>query len=792
MEVLRVNNFKGTNTEDENLSPNVLPFALNCDTSKGRLAKRLGYTSLVDLLSTGSPKGLHTAKFSGGDTLLVGADTSAYKLSGSGGTEVVTTTADFNEGTITDGELIVNDALVYNTSFIDPCDVDWTTKGWVASGDSSYFSVSDGSYRFYRDSYIDGTGYLTKTFTDNFENFECQIDCYVGSDTGDNRYWLIGRFYDEDDNEVIKAEMSEELWTGLGTRVYVNGSLKFSSNSSKRGVNFNYADDSFYVELISDSGINTTSTVSIENIKKVVFEFHTENVSNVRLYNFYLNTYTGNSEYISKTYDLTQTPVANALSWNTTNTPDVLNIYARGSNDGVRFGDWSVVSTSGGSIPNKRYVQVRVIGYMMGYTTTISSLDDFTISYTTAFDTATAFDTGLTGNKIRWVNYQGQQDDGTGTATELAQYVYYVDGTNYKKYDGTTVTAITGVPASNIIYEHKGYMFFVPSADESKLYFSDPYGANAADPLAAFEAVDETYYIQFPSKIKGLRTFQGKLVVSGDDFTSFVTGTIFGGTEDNTVVYQIDDKGVPNHESMAICSTQDGNILAMVTSDGLMYLSGAEYEEALEQKRLSDTVQTYINDGSFTNSYLKYHDSKLYFGFNSGVIPTDYIDSILVFDFNNGLTIDGIWSIALNDMAVFNGRLYGSSSSNTKLFELQSGENDDGADIDMKAVIRFNFGNVKTTLERVKIKATTDSDFDNLTSANLIVYNDSHSRNIDLTTGRWRESGTYYSQYKGQDLMESKRSIKKRGTFVEATFAVESSYKFEIDSLEFEYKGVRQ
>jgi hypothetical protein len=40
--------------------------------------------------------------------------------------------------------------------------------------------------------------------------------------------------------------------------------------------------------------------------------------------------------------------------------------------------------------------------------------------------------------------------------------------------------------------------------------------------------------------------------------------------------------------------------------------------------------------------------------------------------------------------------------------------------------------------------------------------------------------------------MESKRSIKKRGTFVEATFAVESSYKFEIDSLEFEYKGVRQ
>jgi hypothetical protein len=143
-------------------------------------------------------------------------------------------------------------------------------------------------------------------------------------------------------------------------------------------------------------------------------------------------------------------------------------------------------------------------------------------------------------------------------------------------------------------------------------------------------------------------------------------------------------------------------------------------------------------------------------------------------------------------MSVFNGRLYGASSSNTKLFELQSGENDDGSDIDMKAVIRFNFGNVETTIQRVKIKATTDSNFTDLTSANLIVYNDSHKRDIDLTGGRWRESQTHYPQYKGQDLMESKRSIKKRGTFVEATFAVESSYKFEIDSLEFEYKGVRQ
>jgi hypothetical protein len=143
-------------------------------------------------------------------------------------------------------------------------------------------------------------------------------------------------------------------------------------------------------------------------------------------------------------------------------------------------------------------------------------------------------------------------------------------------------------------------------------------------------------------------------------------------------------------------------------------------------------------------------------------------------------------------MAVFNNRLYGSSSDTTNILELDSGHSDNGSDIEMKAVIRFNFGNVKTTLERVKIKSTTDTNIDDLTSANLIIYNDTHKRDIDLTSGRWRRSQTHYAQYKGQDLMESKRSIKKRGTFVEATVDVSSSYKFEIDSFEFEYKGVRQ
>ena len=772
MEVLRVNNFKGTNTEDENLSPNILPFAYNVDTSKGRLSKRLGYASLVNIGSTGYPKGLHTAQLSSGDTLFVGADTSAYKLSGTSSTEVVTTTADFNEGTIEDGNV--------NDSIISPY-VNFHTTQWA--------------YHYDEDVDLD----VTETFTYPISNYSMDFERVLESVSSSGYEWTSVNIYvrDSSDNSLVRIynQMEDDDATTWVEKIYVNGNIVVDAVRGTSTQNFT---NIYYIDYVDGNLIIKRDTTTLYNNEieledaKSIRGVVTKQNSNSAIYEVNVQGYS-EASYVSKIFDLSQTPVANTLDWTSTVDANMsLTFQARGSDDGVTFNDWSTIPSSGSSIPNKRYVQIQFYFIKTGTLTSISSVDDFTITYTPSFNTATQFDTGLTGNKIRWVNYQGQQDDGTGTATELAQYVYYVDGTNYKKYDGTTVTAITGVPASNIIYEHKGYMFFVPSADESKLYFSDPYGANAADPLAAFEAVDETYYIQFPSKIKGLRTFQGKLVVSGDGFTSFVTGDIFGGTVDNTVVYQIDDKGVPNHESMAICSTQDGNILAMVTNDGVMYLSGAEYEEALEQKPLTTTVQSYINEGSFTNSYLKYHDGKLYFGFNSGVVPTDYVDSILVFNFRNQLTIDGVWDIGLNDMAVFNNRLYGSSSDTTNILELLSGQSDNGSDINMKAVIRFNFQNVKTTIQRVKIKATMGSDFTNCTSADLIVYNDSHGKTIDLMESNWRESQTHYAQFKGQDLMETKRSIKKRGTFVEATFAVESSYKFEIDSLEFEYKGVRQ
>ena len=813
MAFLKFNNFKGVNTEDEVLSPNVLTFGLNTDTSDGRLKKRSGIASLVDI--TDIPKGLHKARFQSGETLVVGADTEAYKLSGTEFSELVTKSSDFEDGTF-------NNVTLGSKKVIDNM-----TAGTTVS------SV---------------TTYLGQTFkSTEFDNVE-KISVYVNPAIAGSAFVL--KLYDSElkttllgtSNTVSTSTAQEYTFvfaTPIATQIYTNLYFELTATAGAFSTNIHtnelYADgDAYY------SG-------SVKTPKDLRFSIFTN--SGVKL-----SVGENSGEYISKVFDLTQTPILNSLYFNNTTPLDTsINVFARGSDDGVRFGDWGIVSTSGSSINLNRFIQLRFILTITSGSTS-PSVDDFTITYTKTFYTATQFDTGLTGNKIRWVNYQGQAFTTTGSisngsptltvasATGFANgqtvfvegagsaggyleatvsnvvgttitlstnasttvsnayvrielysskyYVYYADGTNVKKYDGTTVTAIGSVPASNIIYEHKGYMFYVPSVDPTRLYFSDVYGTNLADPLGDFESVQPQSYKQFSSPIKGLRTFEGKLVVSGNDFTSFVTGSIFGGANDDTVIYQIDDIGVTNHESMAIASTNNGTLLALVTDSGVRYLTGGVYENALQQAPLSETVSFYLKDGNFDNSWAFTFKNKLYVGFDSGVLPALYNDSVLVWDFRRGV-IDGIWSLHLNDCAEFNNVLYGSSSEDGNLYELLTGSDDNGVDINMIAKMRMHIGEVKATAQKFNIKATTDSDFDNSTKTLLYVTMDK-TKELDLKEGRWRVSETALPQWKGQDLMEQKRNIKKRGTFIEITVDIASDKQIEFDSFELEYEGVRK
>jgi len=751
MPYIKLKDFKGTNTEQENIPPNVLPFSLNTDTSKGRLAKRGGYVSLLDLETTGSPKGLHTAKLSSGDALFLGADTSAYKLSGTEDTEVVDTIALFAEGTFNDS--MIKKSIVDNLTDSGGVSTDFTLIGQ----EIDVTSISNLERILV---YIQPKATTTATLTVYTTIAKTTT---VGSATlvlASTAKTLCSFIFSTklDVSAIISAYFEISLFGTVHDAVNFGGSYA-GGKGWYDGVNIGTTDLRF--ALYEDvAGVQTTSVADGSD-----------------------------GEYISKIFDLGQTPISNVLTFSVTTPANTgILMYASGSDDGVRFGDYGVVA-SGGSINLNRYIKIKAFLYITSGGVS-PSLDDFTITFTTSFDTKTEFDTSLTGNKIRWVNVEGLQDDGAG-GLEYAKYVYYCDGGLPRKYDGTTVTDILTAVDSDVMYYHKNYMFYVPSANPATLYFSDVYGTTLTDPLIDLEVISATSYKQFPSAIKGLRTFEGKLVVTGNDFTAFVTGDIFGSANDNTSVYIIDDIGAVNHESMSVCTTPSGTILVMVTKDGIRYLSGSTYENALQQTPLSDTVRTYIKGGNFDNAYTKYSDGKLYVGFNSGVIPTDYIDSMLVFDFTNGMTIDGIWDIALNDMAEFNGKLYGSSSDTTNVFELFSGESDNGSDISMIAIMRMSMEEYEATLNRLNIKATTDSDFTNPTTCQIIVSADNHSRTLDLKESTWRESTSHYSQYKGQDLMESKRSIKKRGTFVELNVIVTSSYKCEFDSFEIEYGGVR-
>ena len=861
MAFIKFNNFRGVNTEDDTLAPNILTFGLNTDTQNGRLTKRNGTSALVKIANDKIPKGLHNARFQAGNTLVVGAEDKAYKLTGSEEEIEVTTTAEFEEGTFDDGIVVADNkvSLPNATTYFNPSiDFDVVGNTIDLDIDSENFSLT-----------IDGNGTRRATSPSAPPNSREWIRRIIGYDeTGFQVFELYEQLFQNPtargSSNILKflgvnqtmANYSPSsggaVW-GFGGSYY-NGYANFIFSKNGNNYTFQVVDGA---GEFSSTGENATITrTTTRKVTKISFRFFQNAPPSLaqRYGNVTLKASPIIKEWISKVYDIESTPVAASLEYETTiGNHNQLNMFIRASDDGVRFGDWSVVTASGDGIMLKRFFQVRARFLITSVDATSSSLNSFSIKYTNAFDDYEEFDSGLTGNKIRWVNYQGQEKtttgsitsgstsltvaDGTGftigqtvfvegagsaggyleatvtnvsgtTITLSAQAsatvsgafvridlyqttynVYYCDGTNVKKYDGTTVTSIGSVPASRIIYEHKGHMFYVPSVDPTRLYFSEVYGTNLADPLGDFESVPAQNFKQFPSEIKGLRTFEGKLVVSGDNFTAFIVGSIFGGTQDDTVVYIVDNVGVTNHESMGVVVTNQGTILALVTNKGVRYLTGGVYENALQQAPLSESVAFYLKDGSFDNSWLITHENKLYVGYDSGVLPPLFNDSVLVWDFRRGV-IDGIWSLKLNDCAVFRNVLYGASSEDGNILELLTGSSDNGEYIHMIAKMRMHMGEVRATAQNFNIKATTDSDIDNSTSAKIYVTLDK-TKELDLKKGRWRKSNTILPQYKGQDLMEQVRNIKKRGTFIEVTVDVMSDKLIEFESFELEYEGVR-
>ena len=886
MQSIKHQGAQGVNYVEDVLPLNVSPYSLNVDTSRGLWSKRKGKNSIITTLGTGQVHSMHTGKTSTGDKLLAGHDTSLYSLTGSDDTIIKTTTADFTAGTLTD--TVADDNVEFDVATLDDdCASDPTTYGWVLSGEDPIISEGGSYIAYYGDYYANG--YITKTFDSSYETMEAVFG--ISFTTSSTPHYITIYMYDSSDNEVMKFNYYNNSQEDSYHRryAYVEGSTVYTSSISEpdpaiTSVSFikNGSSVSFKE---NDTVVGTgTTTKEINKVKIYLYNravaYASVQISDIDIKLGHETTGT----YISQALDLTQTPSACTLDYNdTTSGSQTVFMYVSSSEDNITYSDY-ILASNGGNLPHKRYLKIKAILTSDVFYTT-PSLDDYTVSYTTNADTTTEIDTGLTGNTIRFMNYDGRTYyaygdypkywDGTTTkvlgngtiptnTTTLAagatgllngDYYYkitYVDSdgvegnpsvatamvtvTNKKvvlssvpvssgmtrriyrtvasgiiyylvdeidddttttytdNYSDTTIQDATKIvqtdnyvpPKCDLIYQHKNYYFYVDATDNSILWFSKVYGTSYDHPLGAFEQVPLTNFKKLPNDIKAIATYENKLIVSGEGFTGFYTGDIWGGTSDNTAWYPIDSIGALNQEGISLCQTQSGSVCAIFTGGGIRYLVPGEYETALQRLPLTKDIQPYVDGWVTTDAGLFFYNSILYVSFTYYEdTPVDYQNVIFAFDFKRNIW-DGPWDFKISSAAVYNKHIYGGDSRSGLVYEMFTGSTDNGEDIHMICDLVGDMGRYKTTLQKIKVQATTESE-----PEDMYIRMDVDENNKSMATGAkstWRQTVSNYSQ----NLMEKVLWVRKRGTFYNLRIDDESTNPIEIKSIVVEYEGVKE
>jgi len=869
---------KGVNYVEDILPLNVSPCSSNVDTQRGLWAKRKGENSLITSLGDNPVHSLHSGKTATGDKLIAGYLTSLYSLTGSDDTITKTTTADFEAGTFTDAGA-VDDSVVMPATYIDD-DCSVAPSGDVY--DTITNVLSDGSKY-----YLDGNnGVLEKTFDLESDNIEIDLkDITISAGVSDRGY-LKCEVCDSSDDRVFMIYVYDNLSSYAWTYVsfYDDSSEVYNSRPNATvdtKVTLNNGNLEFFLD-----GVSVATSSTTKKIKKIKITFHAyEGAGGIYLGD--INIKTGNEttgEYESQILDLAQTPSACTLDYNTTTSgSQSVFMYVAGSEDGINFNEYSLAS-NGGNLPYRRYLKIKAVLESNNYYTT-PSLDDYTISYTTNADTTTEIDTGLTGNIVRFMNYdsrtyytfgdypkywdgtnvkvlgnsnipssvptltagstgvlsgtyyykvtyvdsdgvEGNPSDASGSVTVTNKEIDLTDiptlaGYNRRLYrtiadgsvyyfvdeieDDTTTTYTDNIsddtievssglvqtdnyapPKSDLIYQHKNYFFYVDATDNSILWFSKVYGTSYDHPLGAFEQVPLTNFKKLPNDIKALQTFDNKLLVSGEGFTGFFYGDIFGGDSDNTTWYPVDDIGAINAEGIAICQSNSGALCVMFTETGIRYLVTGEYETALQRLPLSHPIQKYVNCWCTNGGGLMFFESRLYISFTYYEdTPVDYQNTVFVYDFIRNVW-DGPWDIKTASAAIYNNHFYCGDSRVGKVYEMWTGSSDAGENIHMICDLVGNTDRYKSTIQKIKVQATTDSVTDD-----LYIKMDIDENNKIMATGAnstWRKTASNYSQ----DLMEKRLWVKKRGSFYNLRIEDDSTNPIEIKSIDVEFEGVKE
>ena len=847
---------QGVNYVSENLPPNISPYSLNVDTEGGIWKKRKGKYAIIDTLGASPIHSMHTGKTSTGDALLACYDTSLYSLTGTAETIIKTTTADFTAGTLS-GAKALSDAVVIGTLEEDFETLVNATHGVIPTG------WTDGMDSF-------TTGYANTTWkTESTQSFRLvQLASEFARWTG-----YVSKLFDLTDVDRIILDyklINTSISTGTQLKIFIDSDVVLS----KIGIVDETVED-YAIDVSTYTG-NHTFKIYQETTDVYSSDFSIDNLRFKKL----------EGTYISQTLDLAQTPSACTLDYNDTKSgSQTVFMYVSSSEDSTTWSDYTLAS-NGGNLPYKRYLKIKAILTSDSYYTT-PSLDDYTVSYTTNADTTTEIVDDLSGEIVRFMNYDGRTYfvdgdyprywDGTNTktlgvnvspngsdatlttgATGLLSGVYSyrftyvdVDGTEgnpgdisadsasvtNKKIELTDIPTSTGMnrriyrtieggtvyylvdeitddtttvysdnladsvlqdatkilqidnfppPKSTLIYEHKNYYFYVDATDKSILWFSKVYGTSQEHPLGAFEQVPLTNYKKLPNDITAIVTYENKLVISGEGFTGFYTGSIWGGDSDNTSWYPVDSIGALNQEGVALCQTLSGAICVIFTGGGIRYLIPGEYETALQRLPLSKDIQPYVDDWVTTESGMIFHNSKLYVSFiYYEDTPVTYQNVMFAYDFKRNMW-DGPWDFKLSAAAVYNRKVYAGDSRSGLVYEMFTGSDDAGENIHMICDLVADTHQYNVMIQRLKVHATTDS-----TTDDLYIKMDIDGKNKIMPTGAkstWRQTATNYSQ----DLMEKRLSVKKRGSFYNLRIEDDSTNPIEIKSIIVEYEGVKE
>lgn len=192
--------------------------------------------------------------------------------------------------------------------------------------------------------------------------------------------------------------------------------------------------------------------------------------------------------------------------------------------------------------------------------------------------------------------------------------LFWVDGSNTpKQWDGTTVTDVMNAPTTPThVIVHQNRLFYVPSADPTRVVFSDLF-AFTSYPSVNFFYVPNP---KSPDKIAGWLTFQDNLVILTHETKHVIYGSDLGSF---TRKESIGTKGAVSQEAM--CA--DRNYVYFMADDKQIYRWNGSDDECISEK--IEPLLNAIQDTSKVRLSIYRNQLRVHFAANSDTTASDMV-----------------------------------------------------------------------------------------------------------------------------------------------------------------------